>query len=172
MTKVHVALRRVKNIANFIHVNLLLLTACLLVTACTPVRPPARTFHEVTGSQAERVDAITAMIAKLHSPPTPLLDAHFVEEQIGDGEFGPADYRAFYRLDIAPSDLAQWQSILTTVDTLPGYTAPSRPYTWWLPEDDFATLQFYEPDPLTGSVNGWIAINSTNGQIYIYTYTT
>jgi hypothetical protein len=149
-----------------------ILVALLLVTACTPVRPPAHSFYEVTGSQAERVETITAMIAKAQTPPTPFLDAYFVEEKIGDGEFGPSDYRSFYRLDIASGDITQWQSILSPLATTPNYATPSQPYDWWLPGDDFATLLFYAPDTLTGSLNGWIAIDPANGQIYIYTFTT
>jgi hypothetical protein len=151
---------------------ILVMIACLFITACSPVRPPTRTFYEVTGSQAERVDTITALITKLQSPPTPLLNAYFVEEKIGDGEFGPSDYRSFYRLDIAPDQVQSWQSILSPLNATPDYATPSQPYAWWLPEADFATLQFYAPELLTGRSNGWLGIDLESGQIYIFTFTT
>jgi hypothetical protein len=144
----------------------------LCLAACTSTRAPERSTYEVVGNVAERIEAVSEIIAQSTPLPTPLLDAQFVEEQIGDGELGPADYRAFALLQVAPTDLPAWQAILTPLDRAPTYSAPTQPYTWWVGETDFAALQFYAPDPLGGRTNGWVAINATTGRIFIYTFTT
>src|SRR5688572_24882572 len=130
-----------------------ILIVCLLLVSCTPTRPAEISYFEVVGNQARRVEVVTAMLAKLHALPTPIVDAQFVEEKIGDDELGPADYRAFTLLEIAPENVAAWQDILIPLETTPGHAAPSQPTSWWVDEDAFASLQFYTPDTLTGRTN-------------------
>jgi hypothetical protein len=154
------------------HIVRFTLIAYLFLVACTPSRPTKISYFEVVGTQARRVEVITAMLAKLHPLPTPIVDAQFVEEKIGDDELGPADYRAFTLLEIAPENIAAWQDILITLDTAPDHATPSQPTSWWVDEDTFVTLQFYAPDTLTGRTNGWIALDPESGKIYIYSFTT
>lgn len=149
-----------------------ILIAYLLLVACTPSRPAEISYFEVVGTQARRVEVVTAMLAKFNALPTPIVDAQFVEEKIGDDELGPADYRAFTLLEIAPENVAAWQDILVPLDTTPGHAAPSQPTSWWIAEDAFASLQFYAPDTLTGKTNGWVALDPQSGKIYIYSFTT
>lgn len=157
-------------------VRLLLFSLLLLLTtqilACgNPSRPTQSSFVEVVGDQPKRVTTIKAMLTEIHAPPTPILDAQFVEEQIGDGELGPSDYRTYTRVDVAPGDIAAWQAILTPLDAAPSYAAPPQAYTWWVQDDAFVNLQFYAPDTLTNRTNGWVAIDAQKGTIYIYSFT-
>ena len=154
---------------------LLILYLCLFaLTACKPSAPRASaiSYFEVVGDQAKRVSVITAMLAKFSTLPTAMIDAQFVEEKIGDSELGPADYRTFTLIEIAPDDVATWQGILTPLAHPPSYAAPSQPYEWWVGEDAFATLVFYEPAPLTQHLNGWIALDPQQGKIYVFSFTT
>jgi|ERR1041384_3619123 hypothetical protein len=145
---------------------------CLFVlTACSKSSAPKSSVHEVTGSSTERVAGVSAIITKHKAPPTAILDAHFVEEQTGDGVLGPPDFRAFYCIEVAPQDVLQWMQILTPLGAAAEYDAPSQPRDWWIARDTFASLQFYKPDILTGRVHGWIGVAQRTGRMYIFTFT-
>jgi len=145
---------------------------CLFVlTACSKSSAPKISVHEVTGSSAERVAGVSAIITKHKALPTAIIDAHFVEEQTGDGVLGPSDFRAFYFVEVAPQDVSQWTQIFTPLGTAAEYDAPAQLRDWWLSRDTFASLQFYKPDILTGRVHGWIGVSQQVGRIYIFTFT-
>jgi hypothetical protein len=145
---------------------------CLFaLTACSMSNAPEHSIHEVTGSSTERVAAVTAIITASKAPPTAILDAHFVEEQIGDNVFGPADFWAFYFVEVAPQDVSQWIKILTPLGAAAEYAAPSQPRDWWIARNSFASLQFYKPDILTSRIHGWIGVSQRTGRIYIFTFT-
>jgi hypothetical protein len=150
---------------------LALLLLCSM-TACSPKRP-AESSREIRGTQAERVAAVSPLIGK-HAPlPSLILDAHFVEDQTGDGQLGPSDFAAFYTLTVAPADLAAWRSALPTIEgqnTPPKYVTPKQPRSWWLTHDDFLGLTFYSPKSLTGRSNGWVGI-APDGRIFMYAFT-
>ncbi len=127
----------------------------------------------MTGTQAERVAAVSKLLSKRGPLPGPLLDAHFVEEQTGDGVLGPSDFAAFYALTVAPADLAAWRAALPTIEaqnTTPQYPTPKQPLSWWLTHDDFLKLTFYSPKSLTGRSNGWVGI-APDGRIFAYAFT-
>lgn len=154
-----------------------ILISWLLLTACAPIAPSDRTtvqfeVTEVSGTQEERVAEISTILAKSQALPTPLSDAYFVEERIGDGVLGPSDYRSFARLDIAPQDVSKWQALLTLLSATPEFAAPRQAYEWWLAQEDFASLRFYAPNTITSRANGWVAVDAQHGRIYIFTYTT
>ncbi len=144
----------------------------LSMAACSP--KPAESSYEMKGSQSERIAAVSQLISKHASLPGALLDAHFFEEQIGDGRLGPSDFTAFYALTIAPADLPVWNSALAPIqppNTPPEYTTPKQPLPWWLTQDDFLFLKFYEPKAITGRIHGWIGIAPNGGKIFIYVFT-
>jgi hypothetical protein len=152
---------------------LISLLLCVLFAACSQKQQPANiSYFEAVGDQAKRVATVTGMLSRIQALPTPLADAEFVEEKIGDDNLGPADYRAFTMLVIAPENIAAWQAMLTPLADRPDYQAPDQPYSWWLTQDAFNALQFYAPDQLTGRANGWVAVDLEAGTIYIYSYTT
>jgi hypothetical protein len=151
--------------------TLTLLLLCSM-TACGPKRP-AETSREISGTQAERVASVSSLISKRAPLPSPILDAHFAEEQTGDGQLGPSDFTAFYALSVAPADLAAWRSALPTIEaqnTPPKYITPKQPLPWWLTQNDFLGLTFYSPKSLTGRSNGWVGI-APDGRIFAYAFT-
>lgn len=144
---------------------------CLfMLIACSGGNAPKTSVREVTGSRIERVAAVSAIITKYKAPPTAILDAHFVEEQIGDGVLGPSDFRAFYLINVAPKDVSHWTKVFAPLGETAEYDAPAQT-NWWIARDTFGSLQFYKPDILTGRVNGWIGVSQQTGNIYIFTFT-
>ena len=85
--------------------TLVLLILCGM-TACS--KKPAESSHEIEGTKAERIAAISKLLSKTVPLPSPLLDAHFVEEQIGDGRLGPSDFKTFCGLTVSTADLPAW----------------------------------------------------------------
>jgi hypothetical protein len=114
---------------------------------------------------------VSAILAKHKRPPTAILDAHFVEEQTGNGGLGPSDFRTFYLVEVAPQDVAKWTQLLTPLAAPSNYETPTQAHDWWVTRDAFASLQFYKPDVLTGRANGWVGISPQMGRIYIFTFT-
>jgi len=148
------------------------LIACVLaLTACNRSSAPRTSVYESTGTSVQRVSDISAIFAKHKAPPTPILDAHFVEEQTGDGILGPSDFRTFYFVEVAPQDVSQWTQILAPLGATVEYDAPAQPRDWWIARDGFASLQFYKPSTLTGRSLGWIGVSQQTGRIYIFTFT-
>ena len=142
------------------------LSICLLA-ACTPERSGT---HEITGTQAQRVAAVSGILRKNGPLPSALLDAHFLEQQTGDGQLGPSDFNTFYALTVSTTDLGAWRSALSPAPTAPEFVAPSDPHSWWLAKQEFPTLTFYSPEPLTGRPNGWVGI-APDGRILIFNFT-
>lgn len=144
----------------------------LSLSACSQ-KGPVETSREITGTQAERVTAVSRLISKAGVLPSPVLDAHFVEEQRGDGQLGPSDFAAFYALTVAPAELAAWRAQLPAIqamNTPPKYVAPKQPRAWWLTPDDFLKLEFYGPKSLTGRSNGWVGV-APDGKVFVYAFT-
>jgi hypothetical protein len=147
------------------------LLLCFL-TACSP-RHPAESTYEASGTQAQRVAEVSKILSKRFPLPTPLIDAYFIEEKIGDGMMGPSDFFAFYSLKVAPADLTAWRSALTPIDsqsTTITYYTPKKIRTWWLTQSEFRDLTFYNPMTMTGRNNGWVAV-SPDGRIFVYAFT-
>jgi hypothetical protein len=93
---------------------------CLFaVTACSGSSPPKTFVNEVAGSGTERITSISIILTKHKALPTAILDAHFIEEQIGDGFLGPSDFRAFYSIEVAPQKVLQWTQVLTPLGATP-----------------------------------------------------
>ncbi len=144
---------------------------CLpILIACTENNAPKTSIWEVAGSKIERIERVSAIIAKHKALPTAILDAHFVEEQIGDGFLGPSDFRSFFRIKVPPKDVPLWQKIFTPLGEAAEYNAPNRA-NWWITRDNFGSLKFYKPGILTGRANGWIGVSRQTGNIYIFTFT-
>jgi hypothetical protein len=145
----------------------------LTLAACDSKRS-----NEVTGTQAERVAAVSKLLSKTAPLPSSLLDAHFVEEQTGDGGLGPSDFQAFYALTVAPADLPAWRAALSKVKTWNHFSndedikraAPKKAQPWWVSGADLGALEFYSPHSLTGRANGWVGI-APDGRIFVYSFT-
>jgi len=149
-------------------IKYLTLGLLLVVAACGENRDPS--VYEVAGAREQRIAVLTAIFSKRLAPPTPILDAHFVEEHSGDGWLGPSDYRTFYAVVIAPEDVEKWTEALTSLNEAP-YAAPSQQRDWWISTEAHASLAFYQPDAFTGSSHGWFGVSAETGRIYIFTFT-
>jgi hypothetical protein len=133
----------------------------------------SNTTHEIAGTQAERVAAVSKIIIRNAPMPSLLRDANLVEEQIGDGQLGPSDFKSFGVLSVAPADLPAWRAVLMPLEEQnkhPQNDAPKAPCTWWLSAADFSRLEFYSPKLLTGRINGWVGI-APDGRIFMYSFT-
>jgi hypothetical protein len=148
-----------------------IIVSLFALTACSNLNAIKNSVYEITGSSTERIRGVSAIITKYKALPTAILDAQFIEEQIGDGVLGPSDFREFYFLEVAPQNVSQWAEILTPLEAIAEYDAPAQPRNWWIAHDTFASLQFYQPRVLTGRVNGWIGVSQKTGRIYIFTFT-
>jgi hypothetical protein len=142
------------------------------MTACDSGRPRAST-QEVGGSKAERVAEVSKLVSRTAPLPSPILDAHFVEEQTGDGRLGPSDFESFCAITVAPDDLAVWRSALKPIEpqnTPAKLVNPKQAQPWWVTPNDFGALEFYSPQSLTGRNNGWAGI-APDGRIFVYSFT-
>jgi hypothetical protein len=154
-------------------VGTILLTACNHPIAERNVNSTQSQVFEVTGNQDRRIARVSAILAKHIVLPTAILDAHFIQEQIGDGYLGPSDFRSFSAVKIAPKDIGKWSKLLklTSIAKKTEYAQPRLARNWWISSADFGSLQFYEPRALTGRSNGWIGIDRQTGVMYIFSFT-
>ncbi|MCP9886210.1 hypothetical protein KBY97_13910 [Synechococcus sp. ATX 2A4] len=151
---------------------------CLLgaLAACSLQAP--QSFQTIDGSTADRVAAISKLLSRTAPLPSSLLDAHFFEQQTGDGRLGPSDFEAFYALTVAPAHLPAWRAALSPLKPWNHFSndddikraAPSPSQPWWLSEDDLSFLEFYSPQSLTGRANGWVGL-APDGRIFVYAFT-
>lgn len=140
-----------------------------LLVACGP-RKAAESTKETSGTQTERVAAISKRLSN-HTPlPSPLIDGNLVEEQTGDGGLGPSDFVSFCALKVDPANLPAWRAALKPLESHnapPKYVAPKKAEAWWMTAAEFARLEFFSAKDLTGLVYGWIGI-APDGRIFVY----
>jgi hypothetical protein len=149
-----------------------ILLACSM-TACEYKGPPRVSTQEVAGTKAERVAEVSKLISRTAPLPSPILDAHFVEEQTGEGRIGPSAFASFCAITVAPEDLAAWRSSLQPLEaqnTPPKLVDPKQAQPWWVTPSDFSTLEFHSPKSLTVRYNGWVGI-APDGRIFVYSFT-
>ncbi|MCC7054495.1 MAG: hypothetical protein IT355_14595 [Gemmatimonadaceae bacterium] len=136
--------------------------------------PPPRTSVEIKGTAAERIAAVQKMLRVPPALAATILDAQAMEERVGDGRLGPADFAGFQVIRVAPGHVAEWRTRLTPVTTgtdAPAFVEPSTPVSWWVSGPEFASLDFFAPEALTGRTTGWIGVHAASGTIYIYSFT-
>jgi hypothetical protein len=153
---------------------LLLLTVIALQACRREPAPPPQTSTEVTGNVAERVAAVQKVLHVLPPLANTIRDAHALEERIGDGRLGPSDFTNFQSLHVAPSDVALWRAALAPLavpSDSPNYTEPAQPVSWWVAGPEFASLEFFSAQTLTGRSTGWVGMHAASGAIYIYSFT-
>jgi len=120
-----------------------------------------------------RVATITKQLSRNGKLPGVLLDARFMEEKVGDGVLGPADFFTFWALTVPASDIPAWRAFLAASPVVNGpaaYAAPKAAAPWWVGAADFGKLELFGPKPLTGWFNGWVGL-APDGQIFIYSFT-
>ena len=160
----------------FLLIGVLLPILSLNLLSCNAIEPATPSFYEIVGTQPERSLAMTemmkTMLANHQQPLSPIIDAYYIEEKLGDDRMGPADYRSFYRIEVSPSEVGRWQELVPPLDAVPHYQAPAHASEWWISEEAFAALEFYKADQFTGRSNSWMGISPKEGSIFIYSFTT
>lgn len=140
--------------------------------ACRHDAAPPIALHEVAGSRPQRVAAITRTLFGDRQPPSPILDARYAEERIGDDVLGPSDLRTYCVLEIDPAQLPLWTGVLTPAPGHSSYARPDKPLSWWVSRGDFDRLGIYRSDVFTGRDNGWVGVDGLHGRIYLFSYST
>ncbi len=128
--------------------------------------------QEMTGTNSQRIDQIEVLLKQYQPFPKPLENAHFLEEKIGDGILGPADYLRFYALTASSINLSDWVKTLKIIEQRPSYTAPAVLPPWWVTKQDFNTLKFYKLSTPSGEDHGWIGVSENLKKAYIFTFST
>lgn len=149
----------------------------LSLGACSP-KPAAQSSKEIPGEKAERVAAISKIVAKQSPLPSPLLDAHLLEEKVGDGLLGPSDFKTFYALTVDPANIPAWRTVLSKSKPWNRFSnddelrrvVPTKAQSWWVNGADLGKLEFFSPHSLTGKANGWVGL-APDGRIFVYTFT-
>ena len=104
--------------------------------------------------------------------PSAILDAHALQENIGDGFLGPSDHVFFRHIQVAPEDVAKWTSRLSVISEPVTYAAPEKMQNWWVLSQAFPHLAFYQAaSPISGSAHGWIGVSPSDGHIFVFGYT-
>lgn len=149
--------------------SLMIITACQIELSTTS--DPFK-VSEIEGPKSERIEAVTELLVTKEPLPSSLQNANFLEEQIGDNQLGPSDYRSFGMLEIKPDDLSAWRNQLLPLKVRPDYVAPQASKEWWVNAADYSSLELYKLRPYTQRLYGWIGIDTKANKIYIYTFTT
>jgi len=143
-----------------------------LLMSSGPQRAAPSAF-EITGPTAERIARVTKVLrTEGGALPTPLVDAHLVEETMGEaGGLGPVDYVTYVHIAVPPESVEAWLHLMTPASRPEHADGPRKPTAWWVTPDRFPLLEFYDPWPLSGRRSGWIGVSRSTGQIYIATST-
>jgi hypothetical protein len=146
------------------------------VLACRVEQPKAAavTSREIAGTAAERVATMRKMLPSLSGITAPILDAHALEVQVGDGNLGPSDFVLYYSFTVRPADLSQWAAALGPAAPAafrPAYAAPSGGTPWWVAPAAFSRLTFYLGSNVVAVDRGWVGIDRAVSRIYIYRFT-
>ena len=51
------------------------------------------------------------------------------------------------------------------------YSEPLDKMVWWIQEPVFKELKLYQTKKYFSRANGWMALDESNGYIYVYTFT-
>jgi hypothetical protein len=154
------------------------LLSCVMVAgsllgqvACGRNSAPTRTALEATGTSSQRIASVTRQLTDTRPLPSTVLDANYLDEQTGDGVFGPSDHVSFAMVQIAPQNLNRWTTDLRPLPVPPAYAAPSQNRSWWPTRQAFPRLAFFQPaPPLAETTHGWIAVSRDSGCIYAFSF--
>ncbi len=127
---------------------------------------PAPSTFELKGSTAQRIAQVTKVLhVEGGALPTPLADAHLVEETVGEaGGIGPVDYVTYIHIAVPPEGVEAWLRLLTPTSRPENAGGPRKPASWWITPDRLPSLEFYEPWPLSGRRSGWIGVSRSTGR--------
>ena len=152
----------------------LLCLLCIAFVACSPSRS-SQTRSEITGTQQERVARAASILSKYCRLPSPLLDAHMVEdiqENSGGMVPGPSDSWLSGVIIVSTTDVTKWRELLTPAlqpAPSPKFTSPIAPPSWWPASKALDGCEFYSPKKLTGRSGGFVAVSTSASAIYFST---
>jgi hypothetical protein len=156
--------------------SLLIVVAALGFSACH--ESPKVNAAALGPTKVERIATVSQMLeARLKPLPSALDDAHFVELRQGSGgglfSLGPSDYHAYLVLKLPPGSMQAWRAQLKPLIAAPGYVAPEGAAVLpaWVSKEDFAALEFFEPQALSFRVDGWIGLSMQRGELFMFTAT-
>lgn len=120
----------------------------------------------------ERIAVMNKIIVPLAEVPSKILDAQYIETQIGDGRIGPSDFLFYALIKVPIEDAKKWsQGLKEPYNGVTDFSSPAGDKKWWLTEEKFKNFKLYETKTYFGRFNGWMAIDDANGRIYVHTYT-
>ncbi|HEY9832255.1 MAG TPA: hypothetical protein V6D26_16840 [Stenomitos sp.] len=142
----------------------------LLLIACTKGAVWQKILDSSpTQNPTERITVLKKIMSV--EPPTPIVEAQYVEYQIGDNFLGPADYSFYAKIVVEPKNISQWRRELQP-KIAPTEFPTSPEISWWLSGEKKEEFEFYSPHKLFRRIHGFIAVSLKNeGIIYIYTFT-
>jgi hypothetical protein len=121
-----------------------------------------------TQNPTERI-AVLKKIMGVEAP-SKIVDAQYIQYQIGDNFLGPADYQFYGKIVVEPRDISKWRRESQPKIPPTEFPAPPSQMSWWLSGQKKENFDFYSPK-LFGSY-GFAAISLKNeGIIYVFTYT-
>ncbi len=122
-----------------------------------------------TQNPTERITVLKKIMSV--EPPTQILEAQYIEYQIGDNFLGPADYRFYAKIVVEPKNISKWRRELQP-KIAPTELPASPEISWWLSGQKKEEFEFYAPHKLFRRIHGFVAVSLKNeGIIYIYTFT-
>ena len=150
----------------------LFLVAFGFIAGCDdPIQPVAL----LDSGTMDTPDARAARFMKLvrTSLPGRVLDAQFFEVVVSGGSFlpGPGETEFFARFTIEPADRANWLAVTSGIPKPTDKPAVPANVTWWMTSEEAANAIYYDPKPLFGHANGFIAATKDAGIFYVWTFT-
>ena len=173
-----------------------LAVGCLILTGCiNPVGPASKPKqNEATETEQQRVAMVARFLldnvatvwhaetngnstiwSRIAQKPGVTLpgrieDPHFLYVSANawrnDGD------QIFIAFRVPMKDIHRWTTILEPIKPPQRHSGegPDPPRAWWVTDEQFSRLTYFDPRPLSGEVNGWAGIDRTTGQIFVYSY--
>lgn len=148
-----------------------------MLVSCGKATAPQPSTTKTPSTQTERIIEVTAIIKERTALPSRIIDAHFKQVAMGNTDdagslvVGPTDYESYLYAKVPVQEIGQWISTFTRMNARPGFVAPKGANPWWIDKQNFASLEFFEPNALTFGSLGWIGVSRKSGEIFLYTYT-
>jgi hypothetical protein len=144
-------------------------------------RPPADSAAPGFAAAKDRVAWVRGRLRV--RPPSPMLDAHFLESEskIPAGHMGPG-YSMWWlsaRIDIDPKDAPAWATGTKRPRPPPGWQREANPLlrpdvAWAMAPEDFDGAAWYDPEPLFdpgahgGYIAGHLAVNRAGTAVFVW----
>lgn len=119
---------------------------------------------------AERVIQMTNLLERKMPLPGPILEAEYLEEQVGNGFLAPSDFYFFAKLIVSKDDFGLWKSVTGEKIAKWDYLTPKADLPWWPTKSEAEKLLKFSPKQMFGRSHGWVGFSSDNKTIYVLTF--